>query len=79
MTLAEAGERLAGFLAECRAHGMRHVLIIHGKGSRSPGGRPILKPQTLHWLRQNPAVLALEPAQPSDGGDGAVYALLKRG
>lgn len=79
LTLVEAGQQLAQFLHHCQARGIRQALIIHGKGSRSPGGHAVLKPQALLWLRQHPAVLALEPALPRDGGEGAVYALLKRG
>jgi len=74
----QARKTLGDFLNHCREHGLRCVRIIHGKGlsSQQP---PILKGKTRHWLQQRDDVLAFCPAPPAGGGDGAVYALLKRG
>jgi DNA-nicking Smr family endonuclease len=77
LTVAEARNALAGFLHEARRHGRRCVRVIHGKGNRSPLGRPVLKQKVGHWLRQRDEVLAFCSARPVDGGTGAVYVLLK--
>ncbi|MEA3292793.1 MAG: Smr/MutS family protein [Pseudomonadota bacterium] len=74
--VAEAQQLLARSLRECLQQGIRCVLIIHGKGLRSPNGEAILKHETAHYLRLHPGVLAYCPARPRDGGGGALYVLL---
>lgn len=74
--VAEAEQLLARSLRECLRQEIRCVLIIHGKGLRSPNDEAILKHETAHWLRLHPGVLAYCPAQPRDGGGGALYVLL---
>jgi len=78
VTIAEAGVLLTEFLDAAQAQGCRCVIVIHGKGHRSEEGKPVLKTQVNHWLRESPAVLAFSSAQPRDGGAGAVYVLLKK-
>ena len=59
----------------------RTVLIVHGRGLRSPGGLPVLKHAAAQWLSHGIAggyVLAFATARPSDGGAGAVYVMLRR-
>lgn len=75
-TTLEARELLSDFLFTCQRHGLRTVLIIHGKG-RS-GTKPILKNKLNHWLRQTEDILAFCSALPKDGGAGALYILLRR-
>ena len=54
-------------------------LIIHGKGNQSKSNaRPILKNLVNAYLRKQPLVLAFASAQAKDGGNGAVYVLLKK-
>jgi len=77
-TLAEAATLLASFLDSAQDNRQRCVCVIHGKGHRSAGGRPALKPQVNQWLRDVPAVLAFSSAQAKDGGTGALYVLLHR-
>ncbi len=77
MTVPEARLALQRFLLHCRQRGLRCVCIIHGKGYRSPQGRPVLKARLNGWLRQWEDVLAFCPARPADGGGGALYVLLK--
>ncbi len=77
LTVDEARERLAAFVAGQRDHERRCVLIIHGKGLRSPGGRSVLKAFVHDWLDGHRAIATFCTALPRDGGDGAVYALLK--
>jgi DNA-nicking Smr family endonuclease len=77
LTVAEARKMLQEFLGECEASGLRHVIIVHGKGFRSKD-KPVIKPMVNRWLRAADNVLAFHSAQPKDGGNGAVYVLLKK-
>ena len=79
LTQEEAHRALAGFVARGQAAGKRVVLIVTGKGSRE--GTGVLKEAVPRWLNE-PAirarVLAMATAVPRDGGDGALYILLRR-
>ena len=77
MTVVEARQTLLQFIAECEGSGIRNVLVVHGKGYSSPNNKPVIKAYVNHWLKLSPTVLAFCSAQPSDGGTGAVYVLLK--
>ena len=58
----------------------RCLLIVTGRGRRSPGGEPILRTHIPGWLSQPPLqqyVAAFAPATPQDGGRGALYVLLQ--
>ncbi len=76
LTVAQARNELLDFLEKCIAENVRHALIIHGKGFRSRD-KPVIKPMVNRWLRAVDQVLAFHSAQPMDGGNGAVYVLLK--
>ena len=78
---AESRELLATFLRDKRARGERCVLVIHGKGEHSPGGVAILRGEISAWLSQGAPsvhVAAFASALEADGGDVAVYVLLRR-
>ena len=77
LTVREAGLRLGDFLADARGRRLGCVRIIHGKGLSSPGRSPVLKPQVARWLRAHEGVLAFTPARREEGGDGALYVLLR--
>lgn len=77
MTREMALDALQQYIARCQQQGLKYIQIIHGKGYRSESGKPVLKPAVAHWLRQMGAVLAYCPALPRDGGEGALYVLLK--
>lgn len=78
MTQETAHAALAGFVHRAWADGRRCVLVITGKGR---GGDGVLRRAVPRWLAE-PAlarmVLALQPAQPMHGGEGALYVLVKR-
>jgi DNA-nicking Smr family endonuclease len=78
LTRPQALEKLRAFIASAQKRGIRQVLIIHGKGYQSEGGEAILKPAVAAWLRKIRAAMAFCPAQAADGGDGALYVLLKK-
>ena len=78
MTQAEAHRALHGFVAGSRAIGRRVVLVITGHGRISGG---VLKAAVPRWLNEPELrrhVLAITPAQPRDGGAGALYLLLRK-
>jgi DNA-nicking Smr family endonuclease len=81
MIQPDAKEAVTDFIVDSVRKGRRTVLIVHGRGLRSPGGLPVLKHAAAQWLSHGTAggyVLAFATARPSDGGAGAVYALLRR-
>lgn len=77
MTRESALAELQGFIAGCQQQNLKCIHVIHGKGYRSEAGKPVLKPSIANWLRQMETVLAYCPAPAYDGGDGALYVLLK--
>ncbi|MDR1276271.1 MAG: Smr/MutS family protein [Candidatus Accumulibacter sp.] len=76
---SDALDAVASFIAESIAAGKRCVRIVHGRGKGSPGGYGVLRGLVQSWLAQQANVLAFCSAPPSDGGDGAVWVLLKSG
>ena len=76
MNSEEAALALAAFLAEARAHGLRCVRVIHGKGLRSPGREPVLKKRVRRMLMRRDDVLAFAEPPAAGGGGGAVVVLL---
>ena len=90
-TQAEAHAALDRFLAQAQAAGKRCVLVITGKGARRAEGEDagpgstaaagVLKRAVPLWLDQAPnraRVIAIAPARPQHGGDGALYVLLRK-
>lgn len=73
----EAQDRLHRYLEHAKCHGLRNLLIIHGKGSKH-GEAPILKTHLYLWLRHYPVILAMHSAHAKHGGTGALYVLLKK-
>jgi DNA-nicking Smr family endonuclease len=81
MAVADARARLEVFLRTTRARGERCVLVIHGKGEHSPQGLGVLRGEMAAWLSQgSPSehVAAFSTAREADGGEGAVYVMLRR-
>jgi DNA-nicking Smr family endonuclease len=80
----EAHTDLIGFLAEAQARGVRCLLVITGKGRRTPldEERSVLKAMLSRWLNEPPnrnRILAFAHARPQHGGEGAFYVLLRKG
>jgi DNA-nicking Smr family endonuclease len=79
-TAAQAQDKLIEFLRAMRARSERCVLVIHGKGDRTPGAG-VLRGEIAAWLSQGRArehVAAFATAREEDGGEGAVYVALRR-
>lgn len=69
---------LSDFLYDCCEQRFRWIKVIHGKGWDTKEGEScILKNHVCQALKSYPKVLAFCSAPPRDGGNGAIYALLK--
>ena len=81
MTQAEAHAALHHFLASAQQAGRRCVLVITGKGYGSDGSIGVLKANVPRWLNEptnRERILAFALAASRDGGEGALYILLRR-
>ena len=81
MPLDDARSAVDEFLAEQQRRGERCVLVITGKGKNSPGQQGVLRENIPGWLACGPSsrlVLAFVTARACDGGEGALYVLLRR-
>ncbi|MDO9416807.1 Smr/MutS family protein [Pararhizobium sp.] len=77
---SEAKDLLLGFILGAHARGLRHVLVITGKGL-SKGGDGVLKRVVPMWLSQaefRAYISSHEPAARNHGGDGALYVRLSK-
>jgi len=78
LRLDEARQALLRFVAARAEAGQRRLLVITGKGK---AGESVLRAALPSWCAEAPLagiVLALRPAAPAHGGDGAWYMLLRR-
>lgn len=81
MIQPDAKHALREFVLKSVGKGVRTVLVVHGRGLGSPGGRPVLKHATAQWLSHGEIgahVHAFATSRPQDGGAGAMYVLLRR-
>ncbi|MGF6275396.1 DNA-nicking Smr family endonuclease [Massilia sp. UYP11] len=77
LTRDGARDALTDFLHRANRRGVRCVRIIHGVGYGSPKGEPVLRSIVHSWLVQKNEVIAFCAAGRSDGGHGALIALLR--
>uniref|UniRef100_UPI0033427E9B Smr/MutS family protein n=1 Tax=Castellaniella defragrans TaxID=75697 RepID=UPI0033427E9B len=77
-TLEQMDERMDRFLASCLEHGIRCVRVVHGKGYGSRAGVAVLKDAVRKHLIQLAAIQAWVQCGESEGGAGAVTALLRQ-
>jgi DNA-nicking Smr family endonuclease len=73
----EAHEEVSRFLAESLGADKRCIRIVHGRGYGSPGREGILRQLVKGWLAHRKDVLAFCHAPANDGGEGALWVLLK--
>jgi DNA-nicking Smr family endonuclease len=73
----EAREEVTRFLAESVRESRRCVRIVHGRGHGSPGREGVLRQLVKSWLSRSQDVLAFCHPPPSDGGEGALWILLR--
>lgn len=81
MTSAQAHRALDGFIEASHRAGKRCVLVITGKGLKPDGSVGVIRSAVPRWLNLEPnrgRLLAFHYATPRDGGEGALYVMLKR-
>ena len=80
-TQEQAHRLLDAVLASSQMAGRRCVLVITGKGYGPGGAVGVLKTMVPRWLNEQPnrsRVLAFCHAPAAQGGEGALYVLLRR-
>lgn len=84
-SVEEARSAVTRFVRARRIQGDRAVLLVHGRGSHSPGGHAVLRGELAAWLSQGSAArdVAAFASVPSGWGrsggpSGAVFVLLSR-
>ena len=81
MTQDQAHTALIDFTESSYQLGKRCVLVITGKGFKSKGSIGVLRSAVPRWLNEEPnrtRVLAFSYAIAKDGGEGALYVMLKK-
>jgi DNA-nicking Smr family endonuclease len=88
MRQADAHTRLRQFLKSAQARGVKHVLVITGKGAEANAKsfyeedeRGVLRKAVPHWLSSNelaPLVVSFSSAPRRLGGEGALYVRVRR-
>jgi DNA-nicking Smr family endonuclease len=73
----EACQEVSRFLAESVREGKRCVRIVHGRGHGSPGREGVLRLLVKSWLSRSKDVLAFCHPPFNDGGEGALWILLR--
>lgn len=80
----QAFSAVAEFIQNSYASGKRCVLVITGKGSTAEAwweSKGVIRQSFAQWINHidiRPYLLSVAPANPTDGGSGAFYCLLKR-
>lgn len=81
LSLNDAYYKTAEFIQSHYQSGIRHILLITGKGSRQKDGSiGILRPQMIEWFHSSSFaeyISIYHHASPKDGGKGAFYVILK--
>lgn len=80
LTQSEAHGLLMSFLSRAHAEGLRHVLVITGKGA-SLGSEGVLRKVLPQWLATPPMsgfVSGMDEASRKHGGGGAFYIRIRR-
>ena len=88
MRQADAHTRLRQFLKSAQARGLKHVLVITGKGAEANAKsfyeedeRGVLRKAVPHWLSSKelaPLVVSFSSAPRRLGGEGALYVRVRR-
>lgn len=76
----DARRQMIALFERAAREGYRCLLVVHGRGHRSPAG-PVIKASIPGWLAAPPwgsEVRAFVTAPPSLGGPGATLVLLRR-
>ena len=76
--LAECRRMLFPFIQEAYANDLRSVMIVHGRGRELDSPANVLRSYLAKWLSQFEEVQAYVSAQPSEGGLGATWVMLRK-
>lgn len=76
-TVDEALSEVETFLKQAKRRGLKKVLIIHGKGRHSEEGESVLRSRVRTYLASSPLCGETGVPQPSLGGEGAVWVILR--
>lgn len=71
-------QSLFSFMLYANKHGLRNLLIIHGKGRDDESHANIVRSYVARWLQEFAEVQTYCTAQPKDGGAGALYVGLRK-
>ena len=77
-TQEEAEEAVSVFLKDCRAHKIRKISIITGKGLHSEGGVGVLRDVVSDMLEKDGGISEKSNAPLQYGGTGAFWVILKK-
>ena len=76
--MEQARQAVLQIIADAQQEGVTVIKIVHGKGYSQGSQGSLLKTCVNGWLQQHRAVLAFHSATAKDGGNGAVFVLLKK-
>lgn len=71
-------QALFSFMQQANKHGLRNLLIIHGKGRDDESHANIVRSYVARWLQEFAEVQTFCTAQQKDGGAGALYVGLRK-
>lgn len=77
-TQAEAEHKVKDFLSDCRAHNIRKISIITGKGLHSENGQGVLRDAVLKVLDSDGGISERGSSPRQYGGDGNLWVILKK-
>lgn len=81
LSAGDARRAIEAFVSKRSSEGDRAVLIVHGRGGHSPGGRGVLRGEIAAWLSQGAIkrfIAAFASQRDADGGSGSVLVLFDR-
>jgi DNA-nicking Smr family endonuclease len=78
MTADEAESAIRSFIDASAREGMEKVLVIHGKGLHSEGGRSVLKSVARSTLEAHPLAGRIGEAASNEGGSGALWVAIRK-
>jgi DNA-nicking Smr family endonuclease len=78
MTEEEAESAIARFVESSAREGLEKVLVIHGKGLHSEGGRSVLKSAARRALEAHPLAGRMGEAARDQGGSGALWVAIRK-
>ena len=79
MSAEEAESAIARFIESSSRNGLEKVLVIHGKGLHSEGGRGVLKQAARRAVEAHRLAGRFGEAARAEGGSGALWVMIRSG